>query len=396
MEQTNHLLVSFCVIARNEEKALPTLLNDLLAQQYPHHRIEVVLVDALSSDGTKSYMKAFQKQYQEEFFGVQVLENPKLIQAAGWNVAIKNAKGDAIFRIDAHSHIPADFVLKNVQCLESGEFVSGGQRPCLLKNPTSWQKTLLLAENSLFGSSIAPFRRDVGKVYVNSLFHGAYRREVFETVGGFNEELGRTEDNEMHYRIRQAGYRLCYDPQIISYQHVRSSLSNMLRQKYANGRWIGLTSGVCPGCLSLYHFVPLAFIFGILLTSILALVGIWQLAALMWGLYGLLALVMTVSCVWDKNWNLSSLLLPILFLLLHVSYGAGTVVGLAQLPGWKKQHHGGISPSIEDVRCCLTHQSKERGKENGDSKESASNRDAGSNAECAGVSGAEPENGPVL
>ena len=81
-----------------------------------------------------------------------------------------------------------------------------------------------------------------------------YKREVLEKVGFFNEKLLRTEDNEFHYRIRKAGYKLCYDDNIVSYQHTRNSLLKMIKQKKANGMWIGLTTAICPECLNLYHY----------------------------------------------------------------------------------------------------------------------------------------------
>mgnify|MGYP002961198692 FL=1 len=139
------------------------------------------------------------------------------------------------------------------------------------------------------------------------MFHAAYRRKVFESIGGFDERLARTEDNEIHYRMRKAGFKLCFDPEIISYQHIRPDLGKMLKQKYANGYWIGLTTGVCAPCLSLYHFVPFAFVMAIILSvlfctgfaiagSITALSGaalvifkvIAGLTGLMWVLYGCL------------------------------------------------------------------------------------------------------------
>ena len=83
-----------------------------------------------------------------------------------------------------------------------------------------------------------------------------------------NEALARTEDNEIHYRMRKAGFKLRFCPDIISYQHTRSSLPKMLKQKYANGYWIGKTSKVCPGCLSIYHFVPWAFVMAIIVTTV--------------------------------------------------------------------------------------------------------------------------------
>ena len=170
-----------------------------------------------------------------------------------------------IIRIDAHARIPEDFVQKNIKNIEAGEFVVGGPRPNTVDHPTEWKKILLLAESSMFGSGIASFRRKSSeRKYVKSVFHGAYRREVFEKVGGFNENLGRTEDNELHYRIRKAGYKICYDPEIISYQFVRGTLKQMMKQKYGNGYWIGLTTGVCPECLSIYYFVPFSFLIALL------------------------------------------------------------------------------------------------------------------------------------
>lgn len=228
------MLVSFCVIAYNEEKAISSLFNDIRNQDYPHDKMEVIFVNAMSEDRTRQLMEEFSKE-NNGFRRVVVLDNPKKIQAAGWNVAIKEAKGDIIMRIDAHTVIPKEFVSKNVECIQSGENVSGGPRPNIAEEDTPWKHTLLLAERSMFGSSIAPYRKGHHKSYVKSVFHGAYRREVFEKAGLFNENLGRTEDNEMHYRIREAGYKICYNPKIISYQHTRNTWSSMIRQKYGNG-----------------------------------------------------------------------------------------------------------------------------------------------------------------
>ena len=330
------MTVSLCVIAYNEEKFLPNLLEDLAKQTYPHELIEIVLVDGNSSDQTKQVMMNF-RDSEKSFKEIKVLDNPKRIQAAGWNVAISHATEDVIIRIDAHTHIPAEFTEKNMRLQESGEYVTGGVRPCVIEDPNAWKNTLLEVENSLFGSSIAGSRHSNEKKYVKSMFHAAYRREVFEKAGLFNESLLRTEDNEMHYRVRNAGYKLCFDPDIVSYQYARSSLKKMIKQKFGNGYWIGLTTGVCPGCISIYHFVPFAFILGILFTTILAFLGVWQIAAMMWSAYFLFTLVSMVSTIVKHRGNTWTVCMPILFLILHVSYGIGTFVGLVKMPGWRKR-----------------------------------------------------------
>ena len=252
------------------------------------------------------------------------MDNPQKKLAGGWNVILKNYHGDAVVRIDAHAEIPED-LWKECEVLESGEYVSGGLRPNIIDESTPWKETLLLAEQSMFGSSIAPYRRSEKKTYVKSVFHGAYKREVFDKVGFFNEQLGRTEDNEINYRIREAGYKICYSPDIVSYQHTRNSLKAMLKQKYGNGYWVALTLKACPKCLSIYHFVPLCFVLGIIGTSILAAFGFPILAYLMWGLYWLVAVGMSfLSVKGEKRHGVS----------LHCHFYFSYFISVMELEAW--------------------------------------------------------------
>ena len=321
--------VSLCVIALNEAEYLPNLLEDLLRQTYPRKHTEIVLIDSGSRDETLSLMEDFQRKYQTEFRDIQIGTNPRVIQAAGWNEAIALSTGEVILRLDAHTRVPSDFTEKNMRAIQQGEFVAGGICRCICDTDNPWQRTLLLAENSLFGSSAGTSRRSARKQYVKTVSHGAYRREVFDTAGLFNETLLRTEDNEMHYRIRKSGYRILFDPEIVTLHYARNTLRRMLKQKYENGVWIGYTLLVCPGCISLYHLIPFFFVLGIVCTTILALLGFPFLAALMWIAYALLCVLFSLPGI--RRIGLLSFLLPGIFLLMHVSYGIGTARGL-----WKR------------------------------------------------------------
>ena len=326
------MYITICVIAYNEEQYIGDILDDIKNQDYNHNDMELLLVDSASTDKTPEIMRDFMENNSTNFRKISIVKNPKKTLPCGWNVALSCYEGEAILKVDAHAKLPTSFVSKNVRDLESGEMVVGGRRPTIIKDDSNWQDTLLLAENSMFGSSIASFRNNPGKTYVKSIFHGAYRREVFDKVGGFNEQLTRTEDNEIHYRIRNAGFNILFDPDIVSYQYIRSSLAKMLKQKHANGFWIGKTLRLVPGCLSLYHFVPFAFVMAIIVTTILCLFTDWMaigiLTGIMWGLYCLLAIAMAILAVItaprDKR-HVSAVLLPVLFFLLHVSYGLGTL-----------------------------------------------------------------------
>lgn len=326
--------VSLMIIARNEEKVLPALLENLRAQTFSHDQMEVILVDSASTDATKDLMKRFAEE--SDFANVQVLDNPKQKLAFGWNIGIRHAKGDILMRVDAHAGIPENFVDAAVACIESGEDACGGPRPNVLFEDSAWGQTLLEVESSAFGSSIAPYRNAQERRYVDSIFHGAYRREVFDNVGLLHEGLGRTEDNEFHYRLRQAGYQICMDPTIRSEQHVRPTFRKMLKQKYGNGRWIGLTLGVSPKCLKLYHFAPGVLVVGLLGSVALLPIAKWP-AKLAFGGYAVLDLLMSgASIAKNKRRNPYFLLLPFLFPSIHIAYGIGTLVGCAQMPFLRK------------------------------------------------------------
>ena len=199
-------LVSFVVVALNAASTLDALFDCLKAQDYPHRLVEVILVDGNSDDKTKEKMLAFQSD-ERSFARVLVLDNPKRTLPCGWNVALDALEGDAVLRVDAHCTFPENFISLNVKNLESGEDICGGKVISIPSETNNWSITLNEAENSMFGGSFAAFRRADSARYVNTAAFAIYRKIVFDTVGTYNELLTRTEDNEMHYRMRKAGYR---------------------------------------------------------------------------------------------------------------------------------------------------------------------------------------------
>ena len=322
--------VSFIVVARNAAFTIGALFECLKRQSYPHELIEVILVDGLSTDGTKAEMLRFQKE-EQGFQRVAVLDNPGQTLPCGWNVALAEANGEAILRVDAHVTIPEQFIELNVRDIMNGEDICGGTVISVPGKDSDWGTVLNEAENSMFGGGFAAFRRAKAAGYVSTAAFAMYRKGVFDKVGRYNEALTRTEDNEMHYRMRQAGYRFYYDPSIVSYRKTRSDLKGLVRQKYLNGYWIGRTLEVEPRCFSLYHFVPLAFVLAVVFCAVAGAFGFGRPAAFLWASYGIVNLAMTLAAIIGcKERNVLFLILPLIFLLLHVSYGAGTVVGIAR------------------------------------------------------------------
>lgn len=340
------LKVSFVVIALNAASTLTALFKCLKRQTYPHKDIEVILVDGKSSDETKQIMNRFAAD--NDFCRTVILDNEGKTLPCGWNVALAAVQGDAILRVDAHTTFPPEFIAKNVYDLSKGEEICGGKVISVPSVKTNWSITLNEAENSMFGGSFATFRHADKARYVSTAAFAIYRKEVFDKVGSYNELLTRTEDNEMHYRMKQAGYKFYYDPEIVSYRETRGTLGRLLKQKYLNGYWIGVTTGIEPRCFSVYHFVPLVFIIAIIVTTFISFIGIILPAKLLWLAYTVVNILMTVITVIDsKDRNIDFICIPVIFLMLHLWYGIGTLVGVIKMINSKIKHEilGGVKQS---------------------------------------------------
>ena len=329
--------VSIIITARNEEKYLPMLFEDILNQTYPLQNIEVVLMDSNSTDNTRKLMEEFKNN--NESLSVQIVTNERQIQAAGFNEGVKHATGDVVLKIDAHSRIPQDFVQKNVNEIIAGAFVCGGNRPTVVDSDDDFSKTLHIVEESALGSSIANYRKSNVKRKVNSIFHGMYRKEVFEKVGLADERLLRTEDNEFHYRVRKAGYDIIFNPEIESYQYIRPTFTKMIQQKFANGYWIGLTSHICRDCLSLFHFGPGVFVATLLVLMMLTPISFAPLLTV-FGLYILAALGLSIFEISKQKYNHTLLLIPFIMIAVHFAYGIGTIKGWIFGFEFKKEYFG--------------------------------------------------------
>jgi glycosyltransferase involved in cell wall biosynthesis len=332
----NRLLVSIIIVVNDGEKVLPELLNDLVNQDFPPQCMELILVDSLSTDSTKNIFNDFIEQNIDH--KIKVLTNTKRILATGWNLALSQSIGESLIRIDAHTRLPKDFIRKNIERINLGEVICGGY----IKSIIPKKKNALLAflaDSSKFGGSPASFRNPGKSRYVDTIAYACYKREVFGNVGGFDERLVRNQDNDMHYRIRKAGYKFFFDGEIHSEYIPRDSISQLFKQKYLNGYWIGISLGISPFCFNFRHFVPALFLIALILSIQFSYYGQKNLLSsvpitLLLSVYFFSSLCFSVKAIVDNNNvpKISAIFLPIIFFIMHLTYGLGTVVGLFFMP----------------------------------------------------------------
>jgi glycosyltransferase involved in cell wall biosynthesis len=312
--------VSVVVPMRNAKGAIEECIASLQRQDYPLERLEIVVADGGSTDGSaEAARRSAAAQRHPE---VKLIANPKCNTASGLNLAIAASNGEVIVRLDAHSEAASDYIRSNVEVLyASGADCVGGKPDNL--GSGYWGEAIALAMASRFGVGVH-FRTSNDPGEVDTVAFGAFRRETFLRIGPFDEDLVYSEDNEYNHRIRVRGGRIYFDPRIQFTYHPRRSLPTLWRQ-YRNYGWGRMRHVLRDGAgASWRHLAPMA------LVGALGALGFMSLASTpaRWALGALLASYLVCAA------GASILIgvdagprfvpaLPLVFGCLHVAYGVG-------------------------------------------------------------------------
>jgi len=309
--------VSIILPARNEVKYIEKCLHSILMQDYPKDKLEVLVVDGMSEDGTRQTINIFQNRDSR----IKCIDNVLKTTPVALNLGIRMAKGEYIVRMDAHTNYPQDYVSKCIEyAIKTGAENVGGVWEHVGQGYIG--SVAAMAMSSKFGLGGAKFRTAKKEQYVDTVPFGCFKRSVFDRLGMFNEKLVRNQDIEFNSRIRKAGGKILLTPQIKSFYYCRENLFDLWKQNFANGYWNILTIKENPGALSLRHFVPLLFV--------LSLMTFWLYLPLWLGVIGAYTLVNLFNSLqisMQKGFKYFPIM-PIVFIVLHFSYGIGSIWGL--------------------------------------------------------------------
>ena len=315
-------LVSVIMPIRNEAEHIERCLAAVLAQDYPADLLDVTVVDGMSDDGTREIVGNYVRGYPN----VRLLNNPGRIVPTALNIGIRAVQGDIIIRVDGHTTLAPDYVHQCVAALErTGADNVGGRMDAQARG--YFGKAVALATSSPFGVGSARFHYSHEEEWVDTVYLGAYRREVFERIGLFDEQMVRDQDDEFNYRLRAYGGRILLCPQIRSRYTCRSSPRKLWRQYFEYGFWKVRVLQKHPRQMSWRQFVPPAFVAALLVALGLSALGIFWPLALIAGSYTVANLA---ASLWiGGRCGLRYLaVLPVVFSILHVSFGTGFLIGL--------------------------------------------------------------------
>ncbi len=316
--------VSIIIPMRNEGDHIRPCLEAVMAQDYPAEQMEILVVDGQSTDHSRDVVAHYAKQYEN----LQILDNPQQITSAALNVGIRQARGQYIIRVDSHTVVAPDYARQCVALLESSDAANVGGRMQPV-GQTYVGQAVALSTTSPFGIGNSKFHYDSREQYVDTVYMGAFRREIFDQIGLFDEKLIRNQDYELNIRIREAGHKILLSPKIVSHYTPRSSLPALWRQYFQYGRWKVRTLQKHPDSLRWRQVVPPFFVGALCGSLLLGL--LWQpflwLFALIMGCYLLANLVASTIVAGNGNWQYL-FILPIIFSTIHIAWGLGFWYGL--------------------------------------------------------------------
>jgi len=311
------LSVSVIVPMRNEARHITACLRSLLAQSYQYY--EVIVVDGMSEDGSPEVVA----KLAEEHTRIRLLTNPHRLTSFALNLGLSVARGDVIIILGSHASVLPDFIAQNIATLlRTGADCVGGPIQSIAEGLVP--KAISLAMSSPFGVGNALFRYSQKEGYVDTVAFGAYRREVFDRIGLFDERLGRNQDDEFNYRLRKLGGRILLDPRIKSSYYTRSSLPKLWQQYFQYGLWKVPVLAKHPEMTMLRQLVPFTFVSSLIVSGLLGLFN-HLFAYLFLGIalsYVSVMLMFSFKIAAREGWRYLPVL-PLAFACLHLSYGLG-------------------------------------------------------------------------
>jgi len=317
-------LVTVIVPCRNESKFIESLINSLLEQDYPKEKVEIIIADGMSDDGTREILQSFSSRYPR----IKIVDNPEKIVSTGLNAAILHAKGNIIVRMDCHTKYASNYITECVNVLKVSDADNVGG-PWIAVGISYLQKAIAAAFQSPFSCGGAGSHRTTFEGEVDTVYLGCWRKDTLLKLGLFDESLVRNQDDELNYRIIRSGGKIWQSLNIKSWYYPRPSLKALFKQYYQYGYWKVRVIRKHGRPASFRHIVPAAFVFAALTSFITSIFSPAMRISLIAVLAPYAVFNFGASVITAKKTSWSYLpVLPLVFGAFHFGYGLGFLHGL--------------------------------------------------------------------
>jgi succinoglycan biosynthesis protein ExoA len=310
----------------NEEAHLPETMRAMLAQRFDGE-IEFLFVDGGSSDSTLAILDEFAARDPR----VRVLHNPARRTTSALNIALQNARGEFVARMDAHSRYPADYVARGVARLLEGDvdWVSG---PAIAEGDGRWSRPIAAALKTPLGQGgsrkWAPGQSEVE--LDTGVFTGIWRRSLLEALGGWDEDWPVNQDSEMAARVFERGGRIVCRPELAAFYSPRNSPASLARQYWRYGYYRTKTAQRHPDAMRRSHVLVPGLVLAFA-ASVAAPRRIRSAARAAIALYltALIAVSARTAQAGDAE-PPDVMLMPVVLAIMHLAWGGGFIAASAR------------------------------------------------------------------
>jgi glycosyltransferase involved in cell wall biosynthesis len=316
----------------DEKKYIKSVITDALEGAYPPDRVELYIVDGMSTDGTREIVKDIMKKYPQ----LRLLDNPGASKPRALNLAIRSTDAEVVMRLDAHARYPKDYIISLVRALYEFDADNvGGVRKNIPRDGGIWARSFAEVLTHPFGVGDARHYTGVSEpVESDIVFLFCVRRQLFEEVGFFDERLTRGQDREFNLRLSRLGKRMILVPNVECLYFVRGTLSTFVPWAFESGATPLRISGITgSNLISLRSFIPVAFVLWCAVFFVMGIFTPYALLLLVAGLfaYFVFAFAVSASMALKKRRIAYLVSLPLVFFLWHFAYGLGFLKELFSL-----------------------------------------------------------------
>lgn len=245
--------VAVIMSAFNEDAYIERALDAISAQTVP---VRVVVIDGGSRDGTVERLS--RRAAADPRIEVHADGTRRSLPAA-LNVALEMTSEDFVAKVDARTFLAPDFIERALSVFErEGESVA-----CVGGRPEQYGESrfgngVAKARMSRFGVGGSGYADRRTYADVDTVQCGVYRREAVVQAGGFDPALQFGEDEELNWRLRQAGYRIVMDARVRFRYVTRGTWPAAFRQYRNYGRARARVVEKHPEFVRSRHLVPSA------------------------------------------------------------------------------------------------------------------------------------------
>lgn len=320
-------MISVIIPSFNERNHIEVSVGSLLQQERPPGGLEIIVVDGFSSDGTRDILMTLAAAHPE----VRLVDNMQRITPCGMNAGIRAARGRYLAILGGHAHYARDYLRTCVELLDEHPEASCVGGPIVSKGVSPFGKAVAAAMSHPVGIGNAKHRHPNYEGYAEGACYPMFRKEVFEKIGLYDEQLLRNQDDELNYRLAQQGEKVYISPRARCTYFVRETPSQLFRQYFQYGYWrvAVLRKHRLPA--SIRQVVPpvfMSFMLAVAIVGLLLLPGWWRLTAgVLPVVYGVTLLGVGAGNVGKVGWRVA-LLFPIAAVIMHAAYASGFAAGL--------------------------------------------------------------------